>query len=165
MWSFLSVSIHTEVGHTDTNWPSQVSTTFLTRENSQVFLVLLTMFEPRVIESWVRRSTNWATPLQNFNRPDMTFTVDWALNLFDKSIDIYQGSINTKVSFGPLLAWTMLQHFQYWGHCTLVLTETSAPTSAVQLMKSCRNETSTSDDSVFQLSTTLEEERHFGKDL
>ena len=38
-----------------------VSTTFLTRKNSHIFLVLLTEFEPQVFGSRVGRSTNWAT--------------------------------------------------------------------------------------------------------
>ena len=33
---------------------------------TQVFLVLLTGFELQVIESWVQRSTNWATPSPQF---------------------------------------------------------------------------------------------------
>ena len=42
----------------------RVSTTFLTREKlSQVFLVRLMGFQPRVLESRVQRSTNWALTL------------------------------------------------------------------------------------------------------
>ena len=42
--------------------PTRVSTTFLTRKNSQVFLVFLTGFEPSSFGSWVWRSTHWTTP-------------------------------------------------------------------------------------------------------
>ena len=38
----------------------RVSTTFLTQKKSQIFLVLLTGFEPRSFGFWVWHSTNWA---------------------------------------------------------------------------------------------------------
>ena len=45
-----------------------VSTTFLNWKNSlKCFLVLLTGFEQRVVEPWVRRSTNWATLSPQYN--------------------------------------------------------------------------------------------------
>ena len=53
----------------------RVSTTFLTRKNSQVFLVLLTGFEPRVMDSIVyrgRHSTNWAA-----TSPRNVYTSAW----------------------------------------------------------------------------------------
>ena len=59
-WSFLCVRVHTG------GWAhrQRVSTTFLTQKNWQIFLMLLTQtgFKSLVLGSWVRRSTNWATP-------------------------------------------------------------------------------------------------------
>ena len=60
-WSILCVRIHMGVGHTDESdqqyWLGK-----------QIFLVLLTGFEPWVFGSQVRRSTNWATPPRKSNR-------------------------------------------------------------------------------------------------
>ena len=58
-WSFLCVHIYTHWGWA--HW-QRVCITFLTWKNLQIFLVLLTEFEPRSIGSWIRRSTNEATP-------------------------------------------------------------------------------------------------------
>ena len=57
-WSFLCVSIHTGVGHTD----NESAQHFDSEKLSQIRLVLLTGFEPRVFGSRVRRSANWTTP-------------------------------------------------------------------------------------------------------
>ena len=57
MWSFLCMRMHTGVGHTD----SESAQHFDSEKLSQIFLVLLTGFEPWVIRSWVRRSANWAS--------------------------------------------------------------------------------------------------------
>ena len=57
-WSFLCVRIHTGVLGTPTASQHNI---FDSEKLWFFFLVLLTGFEPRVIESWVRRSTNWAT--------------------------------------------------------------------------------------------------------
>ena len=58
-WSFLCLRIHTGVGHTPTASQRNI---FDSDKLSQMFLVLLAGFKSRVIESWVGRSTNWATP-------------------------------------------------------------------------------------------------------
>ena len=57
VWSFLRVRIHAGDGHTD----KESAQHFRLKLNTKLFLVLLTGFEPRVIEPWVRRSNNLST--------------------------------------------------------------------------------------------------------
>ena len=47
------------IGHTDSESAQHFDSV---TDSHRIFLVLLTGFKPRVIESWVRCSTNWATP-------------------------------------------------------------------------------------------------------
>ena len=62
-YMIILVRAYTHGGWAHRQW---VSTTFLTQKNSQIFLVLLTGFEPRSFGSRVQRSTNWATPSPHY---------------------------------------------------------------------------------------------------
>ena len=57
-WSLLCVRIHMGVGYTD----SESAQHFGLGKLPHIFLVFLSGFKPRVFGSWVRHSTNWATP-------------------------------------------------------------------------------------------------------
>ena len=60
MWSFLCVRIHTRGLSTQTASQHNI---FDSEKLNNKNIVLLTGFEPQSFASWVRRSTNWATPV------------------------------------------------------------------------------------------------------
>ena len=103
--------------HGDWAHRQRVGTTFLTRKNSRMFLLLLTGFEPSSFGSWVRRATNWATPSPHDNdmtsicpidEHDMTSSTSFSDNVLeddfiqDVSISIFYVSSQPKGLLKPV---------------------------------------------------------------